>query len=112
KRPSAWRRTMNPPPPRLPAEGYTTARANCVAIAASTALPPALRMSSPTLVASGCAETTMAESAITPVVARMPCGGRQATAIKTSSSKNERLVILYVGKVKRKFLIQVKVEGK
>jgi hypothetical protein len=39
---------MKPPPPRLPAAGYVTASAKAVATAASTALPPCLRMDTPT----------------------------------------------------------------
>ena len=38
--PCCVKTSMNPPPPRLPADGCTTARARPVAIAASTALPP------------------------------------------------------------------------
>ena len=51
---------MKPPPPRLPASGCTTARANPTATAASTALPPRRRMSRPTALAMGLPETTMA----------------------------------------------------
>src|SRR5437879_1421088 len=51
---------MNPPPPRFPAVGCTTARANPTATAASTALPPRRRMSAPTWLASGCTDTTIA----------------------------------------------------
>ena len=47
-RPSAMWMTMKPPPPMLPASGYTTASANSVATAASTALPPRCRISLPT----------------------------------------------------------------
>src|SRR5437899_531504 len=49
---------MNPPPPMLPAAGYVTARANAVATAASTALPPRLRMETPTSDAGREMETT------------------------------------------------------
>src|SRR5262249_48929112 len=42
------RTTMNPPPPMLPALGWVTASANAVATAASTALPPFLRIAAPT----------------------------------------------------------------
>ena len=35
---------MKPPPPRFPASGRVTARANAVAIAASIALPPRRRI--------------------------------------------------------------------
>ncbi len=56
---SASRTTMKPPPPMLPASGLTTARANCTATAASTALPPAFRMSTPTWLASSSVVTTI-----------------------------------------------------
>ena len=42
---------MNPPPPILPACGCVTASAKPTATAASTALPPAFRISTPTRVA-------------------------------------------------------------
>jgi hypothetical protein len=51
--------TMKPPPPTLPAAGYVTASANPVAIAASTALPPAASTSRPAALAMLLAETTM-----------------------------------------------------
>src|SRR5215510_11512028 len=38
---------MKPPPPMLPAVGCTTASANAVATAASTAVPPSLIASAP-----------------------------------------------------------------
>ena len=63
--PSAVRITMNPPPPMLPATGKTTARANPVATAASTAFPPARSTSMPASEAASCAETTMPRSART-----------------------------------------------
>src|SRR6185312_9202804 len=56
---------MNPPPPILPQHGCTTASAKPTATAASTALPPRLRMSTPTMVARCCALTTMACLAVT-----------------------------------------------
>ena len=68
-RPSASRNTMKPPPPRLPAEGCVTASAKPVATAASTALPPRLRMSMPTWEASGEREAT------TPFWPRTTCAG-------------------------------------
>ena len=49
---------MKPPPPRFPAAGQVTARANSTAMAASTAFPPAFRISNPTLLAWGQTETT------------------------------------------------------
>src|SRR6266542_5418653 len=45
--PFASREIQNPPPPRLPASGQVTARANETATAASAALPPCLRISIP-----------------------------------------------------------------
>src|SRR5690606_14534596 len=50
---------MNPPPPMFPAVGCVTARAKPVAIAASTALPPASRIRAPTSLASVFADTTI-----------------------------------------------------
>ena len=44
---------MKPPPPRLPADGCVTAKANPTATAASTALPPALSTLAPTWEANG-----------------------------------------------------------
>ena len=58
--PSLRRITMKPPPPRLPASGCTTARANPTATAASTALPPWRRMSRPTALAMRLPDTTIA----------------------------------------------------
>jgi hypothetical protein len=55
---SCMKTTAKPPPPRLPACGCVTARAKPTATAASTALPPARKTSSPTLLAAGCALTT------------------------------------------------------
>src|SRR5215213_4164679 len=49
----------------LPASGYTTASANAVATAASTALPPRLRTSTPASLASGASDTTIARLATT-----------------------------------------------
>ena len=64
-RPSLRWMVMNPPPPMLPQHGCTTASAKPTATAASTALPPRLRMSTPTIVARCCALTTMACLAVT-----------------------------------------------
>ena len=49
---------MKPPPPMLPANGCVTASANAVATAASTALPPFVRMAAPMSDATSDAETT------------------------------------------------------
>ena len=56
---------MNPPPPRLPASGFTTASARPVATAASTALPPPARMSTPTCDAYSSVEATIPSVAVT-----------------------------------------------
>ena len=42
---------MNPPPPRLPADGFTTESANATAMAASIALPPSSKTFIPISVA-------------------------------------------------------------
>ena len=75
--PSARRTIMNPPPPRLPASGFTTASASPVATAASTALPPAARISTPTRDANSSVEATMPSVAVTGVSSAAnghPCG--------------------------------------
>ncbi len=64
-RPSAKRMSINPPPPRLPALGCVTAKANPTAAAASMALPPAFRIANPASVAFISRETTIAERART-----------------------------------------------
>jgi hypothetical protein len=53
------RTTAKPPPPMLPAVGWTTASANAVATAASAALPPDARICLPAAVASAASDTTM-----------------------------------------------------
>src|SRR5690349_21463869 len=50
---------MKPPPPRLPAAGCVTCRANATAIAASTALPPRFMISTPTRDATSFVDATM-----------------------------------------------------
>ena len=82
ERPSAKRISMNPPPPRLPALGSVTARAKPTATAASTALPPLRRISTPAAVACGSAVTTIAFRAWTGVnvPARAPRQANAATA--------------------------------
>ena len=52
--------TIKPPPPKFPANGKETAKANSVATMASKALPPFLRMAIPISEASFLADTTMA----------------------------------------------------
>jgi hypothetical protein len=54
--------SIKPPPPMFPACGRTTARAKPTATAASTALPPSRRISTPASVASWWMVTTMAWS--------------------------------------------------
>ncbi len=51
--------TIKPPPPKFPALGNTTAKAKPVATAASTAFPPFLSISAPTLLADCLCETTI-----------------------------------------------------
>jgi hypothetical protein len=63
--PSAILIVAKPPPPMLPQQGCTTASAYPTATAASTALPPARRMSAPTPDATCCAVTTMPFGAFT-----------------------------------------------
>ena len=63
---SGVRTIMKPPPPMLPAVGYVTAIANAVATAASTALPPMVRISAPMSDASPVAETTTPVRELTP----------------------------------------------
>ena len=50
---------MKPPPPMLPAVGCTTASANAVATAASTAVPPAAITSAPIFDAISFCDATM-----------------------------------------------------
>ena len=50
---------MKPPPPMLPAVGWTTASANAVATAASTAVPPAAITSAPIREAISFCDATM-----------------------------------------------------
>src|SRR6516162_8017004 len=51
--------SIKPPPPKLPAEGWVTAKANPTETAASTALPPDCNMATPTSVACDSTVTTM-----------------------------------------------------
>src|SRR6516165_10737420 len=67
---------MNPPPPMLPASGHVTARANAVATAASTALPPFRRTATPTSLAGRDTLTTMPSVPC----AMGPAFGRSASA--------------------------------
>lgn len=74
---------MNPPPPRFPAAGKTTASANATATAASTALPPRFITSTPIC------------DAIRSVDATIPCGARTgsrhaASTVITQTQRNRR----------------------
>src|SRR5437899_847984 len=75
-----------PPPPMLPAEGWVTASANAVATAASTALPPSHRTSTPTWEATKFWEATipLRARAGTPAAAG-PAVARTATAVSSRS---------------------------
>src|SRR5678816_3110646 len=80
---------MNPPPPILPAAGHTTASARPVATAASIALPPRLRMLTPTCDAISLTETT--------IPCRARTGGRDAanegiTSASASTAATRRLL--------------------
>src|SRR5512145_3482822 len=66
--------TINPPPPRLPAAGHTTASASPTATAASTALPPRFNTSTPT-----CEAISLTEETI-PYLPRT--GGREAAWVE------------------------------
>src|SRR5688572_20635436 len=64
---------MNPPPPRFPASGFTTASAKWVATAASTAFPPRRRTSTPTAVAT---ESVVATIPSRPSTVEVDCAGK------------------------------------
>ena len=64
---------MKPPPPMFPAPGSTTASAKPTATAASTALPPLLRISTPASSASASSLTTMAFAPQTGAVGHGAC---------------------------------------
>src|ERR1022692_1430599 len=81
-RPSARRINMNPPPPMLPALGCVTASASPTATAASIALPPFCRTSSPTAVAWRSRDTTM------PWRARTGCAAQPHTGVAISRRAN------------------------
>src|SRR5262245_13997436 len=72
--------TINPPPPRLPADGHTTASANPTATAASTALPPRFNTSTPT-----CDAISLTEETI-PCLPRT--GGRDAAYVENPCVEN------------------------
>src|SRR5438128_2534078 len=82
---------MNPPPPILPAAGYVTARANAVATAASTALPPCFKTSTPTSLAGAETETTMPCRASTAFSAARP-GTKQHPASRATDSRDRTFI--------------------
>src|SRR5215831_7872773 len=69
---------MNPPPPMFPAAGSTTASANAVATAASTALPPFCIISRPAREPSSSSVATM------PCAARTACFGQDFSVSRRS----------------------------
>src|SRR5229473_1285278 len=73
---------MNPPPPIFPAAGSTTARANAVATAASTALPPCFMMSTPTC------EPSVSSVATIPCSLRI-CGGRNRYGNRCENERDD-----------------------
>ena len=90
---SAKRISIRPPPPIPDAFGSTIPRANPTATAASTALPPACRISTPTWLASGCAEATIPFAPRTSCVTSTTTTGAQAPRKNTVTSSHS--VILY-----------------
>src|SRR5262245_51271195 len=103
--------TINPPPPRLPADGHTTASASPTATAASTALPPRFNLSTPT-----CDAISLTEETI-PNFPRN--GGRQAACVEagelistgvtvseTSNAKQRRaetVFLIFIGAFRSSF---------
>src|SRR5215471_20486430 len=73
------RTSMKPPPPMFPAAGSTTASAKAVATAASTALPPFSRISTP------------AREASSSSVVTIPCAARTGSAGQAFSVKARSL---------------------
>src|SRR5579875_1805469 len=78
---------MKPPPPIPHEEGLATHTASPVATAASTALPPALRIRTPASAPNGCSAATIACLAIT--------AGAAPAAASTSHSAARRLTRLF-----------------
>jgi hypothetical protein len=93
--PSAIRTSMNPPPPKFPAVGYVTARAKAVATAASTALPPWVRISAPTCEAIAESVTTAASRNRAGVFWAPAKGSRSA---KRQASIQDRTGSVYIPK--------------
>src|SRR5580704_10637022 len=81
--------SMNPPPPIFPAAGCTTASANPVATAASTALPPACMISTPARDASSCTLTTIECWACTGWVEARAAADAKTATTAVSSQMND-----------------------
>ena len=82
---------MKPPPPIFPAAGHVTAKANAVATAASTALPPPCSTSSPTSLAGADTDTTLPwVTSVRPSddAASLPFSGAAATGTPTEMLPN------------------------
>src|SRR5438477_10150593 len=76
---------MKPPPPMFPACGWTTASAKPTATAASTALPPLFRISTPAAEANPLTLTTMAWRAWIGLEAAAAIAGETATMADNNS---------------------------
>src|SRR5438105_3862668 len=86
--------SMKPPPPRFPADGHVTASARATATAASTALPPRLRMSTPTREAIGLVDVTIPCRA---------CSGSGAAAYAVVERRRRTMSVFFMrGEVYRK----------
>src|SRR5438552_3535356 len=82
--------TMKPPPPMLPAAGCVTARAKAVATAASTALPPSLRMVRPASDPGADTDTTTPLRNSTPL---SPAGAGASQIARTVRPSKKRSII-------------------
>src|SRR5262245_18781147 len=83
---------MKPPPPRLPAAGWVTARAKPVATAASTALPPFARTDAPASHAGADTQTTRPSLEGVP---RSACvRGAGAATSRRARTKNPRMCMM------------------
>src|SRR5947209_2394196 len=100
-RPSDKRMSMNPPPPRFPAEGCVTANVNPMATAASIALPPCCNTETPTAVACG--------STVTTIPCRARTGSRPGEVLLPTNNasdtthRNPRVRMLKNGQVNGRF---------
>src|ERR1700758_2855095 len=81
---------MKPPPPMLPAWGCTTASANPVATAASTAFPPECITVTPALEANSCTLATMACAACVGRIGPATAAGVRQATISDSVNKLRR----------------------